>query len=93
MARIEIKRRKNTDDQTDEIEIRIDGHKINGVRKYTLSEEGGTIPILTLEVEAWDEMNVDVEANLLFEDDGQVNLTLVKCDDAILVVKEDGKAA
>lgn len=39
-------------------EIFIDGHKIKGVRKYTLVHEPGQIPILQLDLNAFD---LDIE--------------------------------
>lgn len=94
MARVQIKRRKNIEGEADEFEILIDGHRINGVRHYTLSEAGGGIPVLTLEVEAYEELNTDIDFNLWFKDDGHVNVTLVSdVDDAAIVVQEEGHAA
>lgn len=35
-------------------EILIDGHKINGVRSYELKQKGAGIPILTIDLNAFD---------------------------------------
>lgn len=52
MAKVEIRQSGGVSEIF--TEILVDGHKLNGVRSYELKHEAGKIPVLTLDLNAFD---------------------------------------
>lgn len=70
-SKIEIKR----NEELGYTEIFIDGHKINGVRSFVLSQDHGSCyPILTLDLNA---VNVCVDSPMLLRHEGYDGLRVV----------------
>lgn len=63
--RIEIKTVEGTSGAF--TEIYVDGHKLNGVRSYSLSQDKGNIPILTVDLNA---LNLSVDCPAIIVQDG-----------------------
>lgn len=52
MAKVEI--RQTCEESRIFTEILVDGHKLDGVRSYELKHEAGRIPVLSLDLNAFD---------------------------------------
>lgn len=76
MAKIEI--RQVDGEKGIFTEILIDGHKIDGVRSYELKQKGAGVPILTIDLNAFD-IATDLKVLLINQDDvGEIKSIIFK---------------
>lgn len=75
--RIEIKTVKGSSGTF--TEIYVDGHKLNGVRRYSLTHSAGAIPVLTIDLNALD-VAIDTDAIMVHDTFGEIEEIKFKKD-------------